>query len=425
MTTAAKTLSREPGPVLVESPTFDGERVRRDFPILNQKVRGKNLVYLDNAATSQKPQAVIDAITRYYQSGNANIHRGVHFLSEHATEEHEAARQAVRQFINAARMEELIFVRGTTEAINLVAQTYGRAHVGAGDEVLISAMEHHSNIVPWQILCEHQGAKLRVIPINDHGELLLDEFEKLIGPRTKIIAIAHVSNALGTINPIREIVQIAHAHNVPVVVDGAQAVPHIKVDVQNLDCDFYAFSGHKMYGPMGIGVLYGKYKLLEAMPPYQGGGDMIRSVTFEKTQYNTLPYKFEAGTPDVAGAIGLGAAIKYLNSVGIENVAAHEHEVLEYATQALSKLPGIRIIGNAKDKAAVLSFVMDGVHPHDIGTILDQQGIAVRTGHHCAQPIMQRFGIPATVRASFALYNTKAEVDALLVGIKKVQEVFA
>lgn len=425
MTTAAKTLSREPGPVLVESPTFDGERVRRDFPILNQKVRGKNLVYLDNAATSQKPQAVIDAITRYYQSGNANIHRGVHFLSEHATEEHEAARQAVRQFINAARMEELIFVRGTTEAINLVAQTYGRAHVGAGDEVLISAMEHHSNIVPWQILCEHQGAKLRVIPINDHGELLLDEFEKLIGPRTKIIAIAHVSNALGTINPIREIVEIAHAHNVPVVVDGAQAVPHIKVDVQNLDCDFYAFSGHKMYGPMGIGVLYGKYKLLEAMPPYQGGGDMIRSVTFEKTQYNTLPYKFEAGTPDVAGAIGLGAAIKYLNSVGIENVAAHEHEVLEYATQALSKLPGIRIIGNAKDKAAVLSFVMDGVHPHDIGTILDQQGIAVRTGHHCAQPIMQRFGIPATVRASFALYNTKAEVDALLVGIKKVQEVFA
>ena len=425
MTTAAKTLSREPGPVLVESPTFDGERVRRDFPILNQKVRGKNLVYLDNAATSQKPQAVIDAITRYYQSGNANIHRGVHFLSEHATEEHEAARQAVRQFINAARMEELIFVRGTTEAINLVAQTYGRAHVGAGDEVLISAMEHHSNIVPWQILCEHQGAKLRVIPINDQGELLLDEFEKLIGPRTKIIAIAHVSNALGTINPIREIVEIAHAHNVPVVVDGAQAVPHIKVDVQNLDCDFYAFSGHKMYGPMGIGVLYGKYKLLEAMPPYQGGGDMIRSVTFEKTQYNTLPYKFEAGTPDVAGAIGLGAAIKYLNSVGIENVAAHEHEVLEYATQALSKLPGIRIIGNAKDKAAVLSFVMDGVHPHDIGTILDQQGIAVRTGHHCAQPIMQRFGIPATVRASFALYNTKAEVDALLVGIKKVQEVFA
>jgi cysteine desulfurase/selenocysteine lyase len=425
MTTAAKTISREPGPVLVESPTFDVQRVRRDFPILNEKVRGKNLVYLDNAATSQKPQPVIDAITRYYQSGNANIHRGVHFLSEHATEEHEAARQAVRQFINAARIEELIFVRGTTEAINLVAQTYGRAQVGAGDEVLVSAMEHHSNIVPWQILCEHQGAKLRVIPINDQGELLLDEFEKLIGPRTKIIAIAHVSNALGTMNPIREIVEIAHAHNVPVVVDGAQAVPHIKVDVQNLDCDFYAFSGHKMYGPMGIGVLYGKYKLLEAMPPYQGGGDMIRSVTFEKTQYNTLPYKFEAGTPDVAGAIGLGAAIKYLNSVGIENVAAHEHDLLEYATQALSQLPGIRIVGNAKDKAAVLSFVMDGVHPHDIGTILDQEGIAVRTGHHCAQPIMQRFGIPATVRASFALYNTKAEVDALVVGIKQVQEVFA
>jgi cysteine desulfurase / selenocysteine lyase len=424
MTTAAKPLSRDPGPVLVESPTFDVERVRRDFPILSQKVRGKALVYLDNAATSQKPQPVIDAIARYYQSGNANIHRGVHFLSEHATEEHEAARQAVRQFINAARTEELIFVRGTTEGINLVAQTYGRAHIGAGDEVLVSAMEHHSNIVPWQILCEQQGAKLRVIPINDQGELLLDEFEKLIGPRTKIVAVAHVSNALGTINPIREIVKIAHAHDVPVVVDGAQAVPHIKVDVQDLDCDFYAFSGHKMYGPMGIGVLYGKYKLLEAMPPYQGGGDMIRSVTFEKTQYNTLPYKFEAGTPDVAGAIGLGSAIKYLNGVGIENVAAHEHELLEYATQALSKLPGIRIIGNAKNKAAVLSFMMEGVHPHDIGTILDQEGIAVRTGHHCAQPIMQRFGIPATVRASFGLYNTKAEVDALVAGIKKVQEVF-
>ena len=425
MTTAAKTLSREPGPVLVQSPTFDVERMRRDFPILNQKVRGKALVYLDNAATSQKPQPVIDAIARYYQSGNANIHRGVHFLSEHATGEHEAAREAVREFINAARTEELIFVRGTTEGINLIAQTYGRAHVGTGDEVLVSAMEHHSNIVPWQLLCEQQGAKLRVIPINDQGELLLDEFEKLIGPRTKIVAVAHVSNALGTINPIREIVKIAHAHNVPVVVDGAQAVPHIKVDVQDLDCDFYAFSGHKMYGPMGIGVLYGKYALLEVMPPYQGGGDMIRSVTFEKTQYNTLPYKFEAGTPDVAGAIGLGAAIKYLNGVGIESVAAHEHGLLEYATQALSKLPGIRIIGNAKNKAAVLSFVMEGVHPHDIGTILDQEGIAVRTGHHCAQPIMQRFGIPATVRASFGVYNTKAEIDALVAGIKKVQEVFA
>ena len=424
MTTAAKTLP-EVGPRLVRSAEFDVERLRRDFPILNQKVRGKALVYLDSAATSQKPQPVIDAIARYYQSGNANIHRGVHFLSEHATEEHEAARQAVREFVNAARTEELIFVRGTTEGINLVAQTYGRAHVGVGDEVLVSAMEHHSNIVPWQILCEQQGAKLRVIPINDQGELLLDEFEKLIGPRTKIVAVTHVSNALGTINPIREIVKIAHAHNVPVVVDGAQAVPHIKVDVQDLGCDFYAFSGHKMYGPMGIGVLYGKHALLEAMPPYQGGGDMIRSVTFEKTQYNTLPYKFEAGTPDVAGAIGLGAAIKYLNSVGIENVAAHEHELLEHATESLSKLPGIRVIGDAKEKAAVLSFVMEGVHPHDIGTILDQEGIAVRTGHHCAQPIMQRFGIPATVRASFALYNTKAEVDALVAGIKKVREVFA
>ncbi|HVH89240.1 MAG TPA: cysteine desulfurase [Terriglobales bacterium] len=425
MTTAANSLTRGLGPQLVASTGFDVARVRRDFPILAQKVRGKDLVYLDNAATSQKPQQVVDAITRYYQSGNANIHRGVHFLSEHATEEHEAAREAVRQFINATRTEELIFVRGTTEGINLIAQTYGRAHVGSGDEVLISAMEHHSNIVPWQILCEQQGAKLRVIPINDQGELLMDEFQKLMSPRTKIIAVAHVSNALGTINPIREIVKIAHARNVPVLVDGAQGVPHIKVDVQNLDCDFYAFSSHKMYGPMGMGVLYGKYDLLNAMPPYQGGGDMIRSVTFEKTTYNQLPYKFEAGTPDVAGAIGLAAAVNYLNGLGIESVAAHEHELLAYATAELSKLSGIRVIGNAREKAAVLSFVLEGVHPHDIGTILDQEGIAVRTGHHCAQPIMQRFGIPATVRASFGLYNTKSEVDALVAGIDKVREVFA
>jgi cysteine desulfurase / selenocysteine lyase len=422
MTTAAKTFPQQARSV---DTGYDVERLRRDFPILNQKVRGRALVYLDNAATSQKPQVVIDAIARYYQGSNANIHRGVHFLSEHATEEHETARKTVQQFINAARSEEIIFVRGTTEGINLVAQTYGRAQVGAGDEVLITAMEHHSNIVPWQILCEQQGARLRVAPINDRGELLLDEFGKLVNARTKIVAVAHVSNALGTINPIRDIVGIAHRQNVPVVVDGAQAVPHSKVDVQDLGCDFYAFSGHKMYGPMGIGVLYGKFALLDAMPPYQGGGDMIRSVTFEKTLYNQLPYKFEAGTPDVAGAIGLAAAINYLKSVGIERIAEHEHELLSYAIEALSNLPGVRLIGTARERAAVLSFVLDGVHPHDIGTILDQEGIAVRTGHHCAQPLMQRFGVPATVRASFALYNTEAEVDALAAGIQKVHEVFA
>ena len=424
MTTAAKTLPPGPRPARIPMP-FDVERVRRDFPILNQQVRGKALVYLDNAATSQKPQSVINAIARYYQGSNANIHRGVHFLSEHATEEHETARKTVQQFINSARSEEIIFVRGTTEGINLVAQTYGRAHVGSGDEIVITAMEHHSNIVPWQILCEQKGARLRVAPINDRGELLLDEFEKLVNARTKIVAVAHVSNALGTINPLREIVEIAHRQNVPVVVDGAQAVPHMKVDVQELDCDFYTFSGHKMYGPMGIGVLHGKLELLDAMPPYQGGGDMIRSVTFEKTLYNQLPYKFEAGTPDVAGAIGLAAAINYLSGLGIERIGEREHDLLSYATQSLSNLPGVRLIGTAREKAAVLSFVLDGVHPHDIGTILDQEGIAVRTGHHCAQPLMQRFGIPATVRASFALYNTEAEADALAAGIQKVHEVFA
>ena len=425
MTSAANSITQELAPQLVATSGFEVETVRRDFPILREKVRGKALVYLDNAATSQKPQQVVDAITRYYQRGNANIHRGVHFLSEHATEEHEAARRAVQRFVNATRLEEIVFVRGTTEAINLVAQTYGKSNVQAGDEVLISAMEHHSNIVPWQILCEQQGAKLQIIPINDQGELLVDEFQKLLSSRTRIVALAHVSNALGTINPIRETVKMAHARNIPVLVDGAQAVPHIKVDVRDLDCDFYAFSSHKMYGPMGTGVLYGKFNLLNAMPPYQGGGDMIRSVTFEKTTYNQLPYRFEAGTPDVAGAIGLAAAINYLNALGIENIAAHEHELLAYATAALSKVPGIRVIGNAKEKAAVLSFVMEGVHPHDIGTILDQEGIAVRTGHHCAQPIMQRFGIPATVRASFGLYNTRSEVDALIAGIEKVREVFA
>ncbi len=404
---------------------FNVEAIRRDFPILAQQVHGHPLVYLDNAATSQKPRAVIDAGSRYYERDNANIHRGVHFLSEHATGEHEAARRTVQRFINAADTHEIIFVRGATEGINLVAQTYGRTHVGTGDEILVSAMEHHSNIVPWQMLCEEKGAKLRVIPINDRGELLLDDVQKLLTPKVKLLAVTHVSNALGTVVPLRQIVEMAHAAGVPVLVDGAQAVPHIKVDVQELDCDFYAFSGHKVYGPTGIGVLYGKSELLSLVPPYQGGGDMIRSVTFEKTTYNALPYKFEAGTPDIAGAIGLGKAIEYLNQLGIENIAAHEHELLTYATESLLAVPGIRLIGTASDKAAVISFVMDDIHPHDIGTILDREGIAIRTGHHCAQPVMQRFGVPATARASFALYNTRQEVDALVAGIKKVQEVFA
>lgn len=417
-------VSRRPAPHLVGTP-FDVEKVRRDFPILSRAVRGKKLVYLDNAATAQKPQVVIDAISRYYEQGNANIHRGVHILSEHATEEHERARRTVQNFVNAAAASEIIFVRGATEAINLVAQTYGRAHVQAGDEVLITTMEHHSNIVPWQILCEEKGAKLRVAPINDRGELLLAQFEALLAPRTKIIAVTHVSNALGTVNPIGEIVALAHKQNIPVLVDGAQGVPHLKVDVQAMDCDFYAFSGHKVYGPTGIGVLYGKSALLEQMPPFQGGGDMISSVTFEKTTYNKLPFKFEAGTPNVAGAIGLGAAIEYLNGLGIDNITAHEHELLGYATRKVAAIPGVRLIGAAEERAGAVSFVVDGIHPHDVGTILDQEGIAIRTGHHCAQPVMQRFQIPATARASFALYNTKQEVDALVEGIGRVQEVLA
>jgi cysteine desulfurase/selenocysteine lyase len=423
--TTATNLPASPADLRSQQTRLDLQKIRRDFPILARDVRGKKLVYLDNAATSQKPQVVIDAIMRYYEQENANIHRGVHFLSELATSKHDRARQLVQKFINAAHVHELIFVRGATEAINLVAQTYGRKHVTSGDEVLITAMEHHSNIVPWQILCDEKGAKLRVAPINDAGELRLDEFEKLIGPRTRIIAIPHVSNALGTVNPVKKIVELAHARNIPVVVDGAQATPHMQVDVQALGCDFYAFSSHKMFGPMGIGVLYGKTELLEAMPPYQGGGDMISSVTFEKTIYNKLPFKFEAGTPDVAGAIGLGAAIEYLTGIGMDKVAEHEHDLLAYATDKVSAIPGVRLIGAAKEKASVLSFVMDNVHPHDIGTILDQEGIAIRTGHHCAQPVMHRFGIPATARASFALYNTKEEVDALVQGILKVQEVFS
>ena len=404
---------------------FNVEALRADFPILRRQVHGRPLVYLDNAATAQKPQAVIDTLSRYYEQENANIHRGVHYLSERATEEYEGARKAIQHFLNAADASEIIFVRGATEGINLVAQTYGRANVGPGDEVLVSAMEHHSNIVPWQMLCEEKDAKLRVIPINDSGELIWEEFEKLLGSRTKIVAVTHVSNALGTINPVRRIVEQAHRVKVPVLVDGAQSAPHLEVDVQALDCDFFVFSGHKVYGPTGIGILYGKAALLDAMPPYQGGGDMISSVTFEKTIYNKLPYKFEAGTPHIAGGIGLGCAIEYLNGVGIERIERHERELLEYATQAVEEIPGLRVIGTAAEKAGVLSFVMEGIHPHDIGTILDQQGIAIRTGHHCAQPVMQRFGIPATARASFAMYNTREEVDALIRGLQKVREVFA
>lgn len=419
------TVVKTPRPIAAAPPArvFDVERVRRDFPVLHQKVHGKPLVYLDNAATTQKPLAVIEAIEHYYRHDNSNIHRGVHALSERATEQYEKVRAAAQQFLNAADSKEIIFVRGTTEAINLVAQAYGRTHVGSGDEVLITAMEHHSNIVPWQILCEEKGAKLRVAPINDQGELVLEEFEKLLGPKTRIAAVTHLSNALGTINPIREMVRMAHARNIPVLVDGAQAAPRMRVDVQDLDADFYAISGHKMYGPTGIGVLYGKTKLLEAMPPYQGGGDMIASVSFEKTVYNRLPYKFEAGTPNIADTIGLGAAIDYLEQLGLERIERHEHDLLSYATRQVEAIPGVTVVGTAKEKAGVLSFTMDGIHPHDIGTILDREGIAVRTGHHCAQPVMQRFGIPATARASFGLYNTRQEVDALVAGIHEVVEV--
>lgn len=404
---------------------FDVERIRADFPILRSKVRGRDLVYLDNAATAQKPRAVIEAITHYYECENANIHRGVHYLSERATEEFEAARKTAQAFLNASHPEEIVFVRGATEAINLVAQTYGRTHVGADDEILITALEHHSNIVPWQILCEEKRAKLRVAPINDAGELILEEFERLLGSRTKIISVAHISNALGTVNPLGSIIEMASTRSIPVLIDGAQAAPHLQVDVQRLGCDFYVFSGHKTYGPTGIGALYGRAALLEAMPPYQGGGDMIRSVSFEKTTYNKIPHKFEAGTPDIAGAVGLKAALEYLDSVGMDNIAAHESELLAYATDALAGISGIRLIGTAKKKGGVLSFVLEGAHPHDIGTILDQEGIAIRTGHHCAQPVMQRFGIDATARASFGLYNKKQEIDALARAIEKVKEVFA
>jgi cysteine desulfurase / selenocysteine lyase len=404
---------------------LDVNAIREEFPILSQRVHGRPLVYLDNAATTQKPQVVLDRILRYYLEENANIHRGVHVLSERATEASEAARITVRRFLNAADSREIVFVRGATEAINLVAQSYGRANVKAGDEIVISEMEHHSNIVPWQMLCEEKGAILRVIPITDAGELPLDEYERLLNDRTRLVSVTHVSNALGTINPVGEIARIAHDRGIPVLIDGAQAAAHIAIDVQALGCDFYVFSGHKVFGPTGIGVLYGRASLLETMPPYQGGGDMISSVTFEQTTYNQLPYKFEAGTPNIAGALGLAAAIDYVTKIGLDRVAAHEHDLLAYGTSALEQVPDLRLTGTARDKAAILSFVLEGVHPHDIGTILDRQGVAIRAGHHCCQPLMARLGVPATARASLALYNTREEIDTLVAALQTVREVFA
>ena len=407
------------------SSVFDAERVRADFPVLQQQVNGRPLVYLDNGATSQKPQAVIDELVRYYSTENANVHRGVHTLSQNATEDYEGARAKVKRLLNAADDHEIVFTRGTTDSINMVAQSYGKQSLGPGDEVIVSNMEHHSNIVPWQMLREEKGVVLRVVPIDESGELLMDEYERMLSPRTKLVSITHVSNALGTILPVEQIIGMAHAQGIPVMLDGAQAVPHMAVDVQKLDCDFYVFSGHKIFGPTGIGVLYGKAELLEAMPPVQGGGDMIKSVTFERTIYNDLPYKFEAGTPNIAGAIGLGAAIDYVQSVGYDSFAAYEDELLDYGTKALETIEGLRIIGTSPRKAGILSFVMENVHPHDIGTILDTEGVAVRTGHHCAQPVMQRFQIPATVRASMAMYNTREDIDALVRAIDRVIEVFS
>jgi len=403
---------------------FDLARVRADFPILRGQVNGKPLAYLDNGASSQMPQQVIDRLIRYRTSEHANIHRGVHYLSETATAAYEGARRKVQKFINAAEEREVIYTRGTTDAVNLVMHGYGRAFIGEGDEIIVSQLEHHSNIVPWQMLRDEKGCVLRIIPCNDAGELQRDEYAALFNERTKLVAVTHVSNALGTVNPIKQMIATAHSHGVPVLVDGAQAVPHLRVDVRDLDCDFYCFSGHKMFGPTGIGILYGKAALLERMQPYQGGGDMILSVSFEKTTYNVIPHKFEAGTPPIAAGIGLGAAVDYLEDIGMENIAAWEHELLRYATEQVSQLEGVKIIGTAKDKAAVLSFTVPGVHPHDVGTILNEEGVAVRTGHHCAQPVMQRFCIPATVRASFAFYNTFGEIDQLVAGLRRVQKMF-
>jgi cysteine desulfurase/selenocysteine lyase len=404
---------------------FEVERIRADFPILKLRPGGKPLVYLDNAASSQMPQPVIDRLVRYQTTQHANIHRAVHTLSEIATAEYEEARAKLAHFINAREEREVIFTSGTTDAINLVMHGYGRKFIGAGDEIILTTLEHHSNIVPWQMLAEEKGARIRVAPINDAGELLIDEYEKLFNERTRLVSVAHVSNALGSVNPIKQMIAFARTRGVPVLVDGAQGAPHMKVDVQDLDCDFYAFSGHKLCGPTGIGVLYGKASVLERMQPFKGGGDMILSVTFEKTTYNTIPHKFEAGTPPIAAAIGLGAAVDYLSAIGMDAIAAHEHDLLEYATGKVVRMPGVRIIGTAEKKAAVLSFAVEGVHPHDVGTLLNQDGIAVRTGHHCAQPVMQRFKVPATSRASFAFYNTMAEIDALVAGIRNVQKVFS
>ena len=404
---------------------YDVARVREDFPILRRTVRGHPLVYLDNAATTQKPLPVMDTVRRFYETNSANIHRGVHTLSEESTVLFDAARDKVRGLLGARDSREIVFVRGTTEAVNLVAQTFGRQRVGPGDEIVLTGLEHHSNIVPWQMLCAEKGAGLRVLPIDDRGALEMDRLEGLLNERTRLVAVAHVSNALGTVTPIREIVERAHARGIPVFVDGAQAVPRMPVDVADLDCDFYAFSGHKMYGPTGIGVLYGKAALLEEMPPWQGGGDMIRLVTFEGTTYNDIPYKFEAGTPNIAGVIGLGAAVDYLSGLGLARVAAHEDELLERAVGSLSAIPGIRLVGTAPQRCGVVSFTLDGIHPHDVGTILDHDGIAIRAGHHCAYPVMQRFGVPATARASFGVYNTVGEVDALAEGVCRVVEMFA
>jgi cysteine desulfurase/selenocysteine lyase len=412
-----------PRPATVHEP-FDVSARRAEFPILTQTVHGKPLVYLDNAASSQKPSSVIEAEREVYEVYYANVHRGVHTLSMRATDAYEGARAKVQRFVNASSVKEIVLTRGTTESINLVAQSYGRRHVGPGDEVLVTGLEHHSNIVPWQLLCEEKGAHLRVATLADDGSVRMDEFERLLGPRTKLVAVAHVSNALGTINPVRRMIELAHARDVPVLIDGAQAAPHLALDVRALDCDFYALSSHKMYGPSGVGVLYGKRSLLEAMPPWQGGGDMILSVTFEKTTYNELPYKFEAGTPNIAGVIGLGAAVDYLNSVGLARVAAHEHDLLTYGTARLREVPGLRLVGTAPEKAAVLSFVIEGLHPHDVGTVLDYEGVAVRTGHHCAQPVMDRYCIPATTRASMALYNTREEIDVLVHGLYRAVETF-
>jgi cysteine desulfurase/selenocysteine lyase len=403
---------------------WDVERIRKDFPLLHQEVHGKPLVYLDNAATTQKPQMVLDALDAYYTLDNANVHRGVHALSERATEAYEAARSRIQRFLHAAHSREIIFVRGATEGINLVAQTYGRQTLGPGDEVLITALEHHSNIVPWQMLCEHTGAALRVAPIDDRGVVDPQAYESLLGERTRLVAIAHVSNALGTVLPVARMIEAAHRRRIPVLVDGAQAAARMPVDVQALGCDFYVFSGHKTYGPTGIGALYGRTELLERMPPFQGGGDMIKSVSFEKTVYNDLPYKFEAGTPHVAGAVGLGAALGYLEELGRDRIAAHEQDLLAYATERLRSVPGVRLIGTASEKAGVLSFVVDGVHAHDVGTILDRAGIAVRAGHHCAMPVMARFGVPATARASLGLYNTREDIDALVAALATVRQVF-